>query len=148
MKVIRCHKDNAEFLALVDQLDASLRITDGEDHAFYNQYNGTDTLDAVVLLFDKDKAVSCGAYRIKNKNQVEIKRMFTLPSHRQLGCARRVLFALEQWATEENFNEAILETGINQAEALFFYPKVGYRQIQNFEPYIGVKNSFCFGKKL
>lgn len=148
MKVICCDKDNTDFLALVELLDASLRITDGADHAFYNQYNGTDTLDTVALLYDNDIAVACGAYRIKNNSQVEIKRMFTLPSYRKKGCAKRILISLEQWASKANFSEAILETGINQTDALAFYPKVGYRQIPNFEPYIGVKNSFCFGKKL
>lgn len=148
MTVVRSHKADANFLSLVNQLDASLRITDGTDHAFYNQFNGTDTLDAVALLLDQDKVVACGAYRIKNDCQVEIKRMYTLPSHRQQGCAKHILIALEQWASAAGFFEAILETGINQTEALAFYPKVGYQQIPNFAPYVGVKNSFCFGKKL
>ena len=148
MKLVRSDIKDINFLTLVEQLDASLRITDGADHAFYNQFNGTDTLDAVALLFDKNIAVACGAYRIKNTHQVEIKRMFTLPSHRQQGCAAFILHSLEQWAREANFSETILETGINQIEALAFYHKVGYERIPNFEPYVGVKNSFCFRKTL
>ena len=148
MKLVRSHNSDPDFLTLVDLLDAALRITDGPDHAFYNQFNGSDTLDVVGLLLADNVAISCGAYRIKNDSQVEIKRMYTRLSYRKRGCARLILTALENWATEDGFSETILETGINQDEALAFYPKMGYQRIPNFEPYIGVKTSICFGKKL
>ena len=33
------NSDNTDFKSLVKQLDDFLKITDGDDHAFYNQYN-------------------------------------------------------------------------------------------------------------
>ncbi|MEL0226548.1 MAG: GNAT family N-acetyltransferase, partial [Flavobacteriaceae bacterium] len=59
-----------------------------------------------------------------------------------------ILTALEIWAANEGFIEAILETGKAQIEALSFYPKQGYTVIPNFTPYVGVENSVCFSKPL
>ena len=48
-------------------LDAELAIRDGDDHAFYHQFNGIDHLDHVVLCFENEKAVACGAFKIRTK---------------------------------------------------------------------------------
>ena len=148
MPLLRTNKLNKDFLGLVDLLDASLAITDGDDHEFYHQFNGTESLDAVLVAYKKEIAVSCGAFRIKSRDTVEIKRMYTRTEYRQQGWARKVLTELEVWALELGYRKCVLETGINQKEALLFYPKLKYVQIPNFEPYVGIKNSFCFGKNL
>ena len=47
--------DNIDFINLVKKLDAYLKIIDGEDHAFYNQYNNIDVLKYsffFLLMFD------------------------------------------------------------------------------------------------
>ena len=148
MPLLRTDKKNVDFLKLVNLLDASLAITDGKDHEFYHQFNGTDSLEAVVVAYKDGIAVGCGAFRVKSNRMVEIKRMYTLTEYRQQGWASRILTELEKWAAELKYKECILETGINQKEALLFYPKLKYKQIPNFEPYIGVESSFCFSKKL
>ena len=144
----RTTKEDAVFLGLVKALDAGLKITDGPDHAFYDQFNGTGSLDAVLVAYIDTKAVGCGAFRIKDQQTVEIKRMYTTLEYRQQGIARAILAALEAWAAELGYTNCILETGINQEEALQFYPKVGYVPIPRFPPYEKAVNSSCFGKKL
>ncbi|WP_407644578.1 hypothetical protein [Croceimicrobium hydrocarbonivorans] len=42
----------------------------------------------------------------------------------------------------------ILETGINQPEAIRLYEKNGYQRIPNYPPYEGVETSYCFEKVL
>ncbi len=148
MRLERTTIQDHHFLELVKALDASLKITDGADHAFYNQFNGTDSLDAVIVAYSGTKAVGCGAFRRKEQRTVEIKRMYTLPEYRQQGIARAILAALEAWAVVFGHTECILETGVNQVEALAFYPKVGYVPIPRFPPYEKAENSSCFGKKL
>ena len=59
-----------------------------------------------------------------------------------------ILQKLEQWAKEEKFVLAKLETGINQPEAIAAYEKSGYVRIPNFEPYVNVKESICMMKGL
>ena len=146
MIIKRTNQENKAFQELVKQLDAELAIRDGDDHAFYHQFNGIEALDHVIIAYDKGQAVGCGAFKSRNKQQIEIKRMFVLTPARKRGYATAILKALETWAAEIGFSEAILETGKAQIEALSFYPKQGYAIIPHFAPYVGIENSVCFQK--
>lgn len=148
MKLVQTNQTSKDFQQLVALLDAELAIRDGNDHDFYHQFNGIDALDHVVVAYSNIKAMGCGAFKVHNKQQVEIKRMYVLPAARKKGYAAAILSALETWATDIGFGEAILETGKAQVEALSFYPKQGYLVIPNFPPYIGIHNSVCFSKPL
>lgn len=148
MKLVQTNQTSKDFQQLVALLDAELAIRDGDDHDFYHQFNGIDALDHVVVAYSNNKAMGCGAFKVHNKQQIEIKRMYVLPAARKKGYAAAILSALETWATDIGFGEAILETGKAQVEALSFYPKQGYLVIPNFPPYIGIDNSVCFSKPL
>ena len=148
MKLVQTNQTSKDFQQLVALLDAELAIRDGNDHDFYHQFNGIDALDHVVVAYSDNKAVGCGAFKVRNKQQVEIKRMYVLPAARKKGYAAAILSALETWATDIGFGEAILETGKAQIEALSFYPKQGYLVIPNFPPYDCIDNSVCFRKPL
>lgn len=148
MKIIRTNSEHSGFVNLVSQLNKYLKTVDGNDHDFYMQYNGIDTLNHVVVGFIKDIPVACGAFKSYGKNSVEIKRMFTLPEYRGQQLASKILNELEIWATELGFKTCILETGKRQVEAVKFYKKNNYHIVENFDPYIGVDNSICFEKEL
>ena len=148
MTLTQTNQASKDFQQLVALLDAELAIRDGEDHAFYHQFNGIETLNHVIVAYDNGQAVGCGAFKARNKQQVEIKRMFVLAAARKKGYATAILKALETWASQIGFDQAILETGKAQIEALSFYPKQGYTVIPNFTPYMGVENSVCFRKLL
>ncbi|MEL0300506.1 MAG: GNAT family N-acetyltransferase, partial [Flavobacteriaceae bacterium] len=132
MKLVQTNQGSKDFQQLVAHLDAELAIRDGDDHAFYHQFNGIESLDHVIIAYDKDQPVGCGAFKARNNQQVEIKRMFVLTAARKNGYATAILTALETWAVKEGYSEAILETGKAQIEALSFYPKQGYTVIPNF----------------
>lgn len=147
-RISKTDSANADFIALVQQLDADLAARDGDEHAFYHQFNGIQQLAHVVILYDDNTAVACGAFKEIEQATVEVKRMYTLPSYRSKGYASRILEALEQWAKEENYTTAVLETGKRQPEAIALYQKNGYSIIPNYGQYAGVENSVCFRKKL
>lgn len=144
----RTNQENKDFRFLVHQLDAELAIRDGEDHAFYNQFNGIGSLDHVVVGYFNHNPVACGAFKIITSQAIELKRMFVLPAARKKGHAKRVLTELEVWAAEKGYIYVVLETGKVLFEAMAFYPNQGYSRIPNFAPYVGVKNSVCFEKTL
>ena len=148
MKLVQTNQGSKDFQQLVAHLDAELAIRDGDDHAFYHQFNGIESLDHVIIAYDKGQPVGSGAFKARNNQQVEIKRMFVLTAARKKGYASAILTTLETWAAKEGYSEAILETGKAQIEALSFYPKQGYTVIPNFAPYVGVENSVCFSKSL
>lgn len=144
----RTNSDNQDFVSLIKLLDENLAIRDGEDHAFYAQFNKIDLIKYVVVAYENGIAIGCGAIKRYNNSSVEIKRMFIQPTYRGKGFASEILIELESWAAELKFNKCILETGIKQPEAIALYLKNGYSLISNFGPYIGVIESKCFEKKL
>ena len=142
----RTDSSDLDFQKLVAELDADLAIRDGEDHAFYAQFNKIDQIKNVVLVFFDKKAVGCGAFKKYSETTVEVKRMFTKPENRGKRIASNVLRALENWAAELGFDHCVLETGIHQPEAIALYLKNGYAITPNFGQYAGVETSVCFAK--
>src|SRR5688572_26675639 len=131
MNVIRTNSDNPDFVILVKELDAYLAEKDGSEHAFYDQFNKIDKLKHVVIIYENEVPVACGAMKAFGSDSIEIKRMYTLPSYRGKGLATQVLSALEKWATEIGYKKSILETGKRQPEAIELYKKHGYTVIPN-----------------
>ncbi len=146
IKILRTDANNKDFHQLVQSLDQYLAITDGEDHAFYDQYNKLDDIKHIIIYYENNIALGCGAFKEHDQETVEIKRMFTTEKARGKGVASKILEHLESWSSELSYKRCILETGIRQYEAVRFYKKLGYQLIQNYGQYVGVKDSLCFEK--
>ncbi|PNQ73325.1 GNAT family N-acetyltransferase [Hanstruepera neustonica] len=148
VNVVRTNSENQDFKQLVKQLDAYLKVTDGDEHDFYNQFNNIDVLKHTIVAYINNIPVGCGAFKKYDDSTVEVKRMYTNPEFRNLGIAAQILSELENWAKELNFNTTILETGKRQIEAVHFYKKNNYQIIPNFGQYANMDNSMCFKKIL
>jgi len=148
IKILRTNSDNPGFIELVKFLDADLAIRDGVEHSFYAQFNKIDKIKHVVVAYENDQPVGCGAIKEYAPDTMEIKRMFTSPGCRGRGIATMVLTELEGWAAEMSFEKCILETGRKQPEAIALYKKNGYKSISNYGQYAGIENSVCFEKKV
>ena len=148
ISIVRTTSDNKDFGDLVIQLDAYLRILDGDDHEFYAQFNKTNLLKNALICYENEVAVGIGAYKEYDAETAEIKRMYTLPEYRGKGIAKTILTELELWAKEEGYKLALLETGYLQKDAIGLYQKLGYQITENFGQYIGVENSVCMKKSL
>ena len=148
LTLIRTNSDHPDFINLVKDLDAYLKIVDGDDHEFYNQFNNIDVSKHTVIAYVDNQPVGCGAFKAFNNSSVEIKRMYTSPIARNKGIASAILKDLEDWAKELNIKSTLLETGLKQTEAVKFYKKNNYKIIPNFGQYAGVENSVCFLKEL
>lgn len=148
ISLIRTDSENTDFVALVKLLDADLAIRDGDDHAFYSQFNKIDMLRQAIVAYEDGNPAGCGAFKEYTKGVIEIKRMYTSDNHRKKGIASKVLEELERWAVESGFEKAILETGVNQPEAIAMYHQLGYTKTENYGQYAGVANSLCLEKQL
>ena len=144
----RTDSSNKDFRYLVSLLDKDLAIRDGDEHAFYSQFNKIENIRNVVVAYDNENAVGAGAFKEYKPGVVEIKRMFVLPEYRGKGIAFEILRQLEKWAAELNNTESILETGKKQPEAIALYQKSGYKIIPNYGQYENVENSVCMSKKI
>lgn len=148
IECIRTNSDNMDFIALVKELDADLAIRDGDEHAFYSQFNKINVLKEVIVAYKDLVPVGCGAIKAYAKSTLEVKRMYVIPRERGQGIASMILEKLEEWGKELNYDKCILETGIRQPEAIELYKKNGYRIIENYGQYLDVANSVCFEKQL
>ncbi|MEP6903148.1 MAG: GNAT family N-acetyltransferase [Actinomycetota bacterium] len=148
LKLVRANSESKDFQQLVRLLDDDLSLRDGAEHSFYAQFNKVDSIKNVIVSYQNELAVGCGAFKKYDDETVEIKRMFVLREQRGNGIAVDILKELEKWASELKFKSAILETGKKQPEAIRLYQKSGYELIPNYGQYEGVENSVCMKKTL
>ena len=144
----RTNAENADFVVLVKLLDAGLKETDGDEHDFYNQFNGLASIKHALVLYNDDKAVACGAFKVYDSDTVEIKRMYVAEEARGQGLSKKVLAALEEWASEIGYKSTVLETGKRQVAAIGLYESAGYNIIPNYGQYENMENSLCFEKNI
>lgn len=148
IKTIRTDSAHNDFIELVKYLDADLAERDGTEHSFYAPFNTIATIKNVVVAYENDLPIGCGAIKEYNSDSMEIKRMYTAPDGRGKGIATKVLTELEKWATELGYEKCVLETGKRQPEAIALYQKNGYQVTPNYGQYAGMENSVCFEKKM
>jgi putative acetyltransferase len=144
----RTTSDHPDFRHLVALLDQYLAERNGNTHGFYSQYNKLDLIRNVVVVYEDDEAVGCGAMKAYDKDTMEIKRMYVPVEKRGNGIASKVLKDLENWARELGFNRCVLETGKSMTDAVGLYTKSHFKVIPNYGQYANVENSVCFEKEL
>ena len=144
----RTDAENSDFQKLVSALDADLSNRDGEEHAFYSQFNKLNLLRFAIVAYEGSTPVACGAIKHFSGDTVEIKRMYVPPELRGKGIASKLLAELEEWAKSLQYKRCILETGKRQPEAIRLYEKNGYSSIPNYGQYQSVENSLCFERTI
>jgi putative acetyltransferase len=147
-QIVRTTPDNIDFKRLIELLDIDIQERDGDEHVFYAQFNKTDSIKNAVVVYVDEVAVGCGAFKLYKDEIAEIKRMYVDPKMRGKGIASKILIELENWAREEGYTSAILETGHKFPEAVALYQKNEFVITENYGQYIGIADSICFQKDL
>jgi putative acetyltransferase len=148
LSLVRTNSLNADFRKLVALLDKELWSRYEQEQANYDQYNKIENNNTIVIAYYHEQPIGCGCIKQFDDDTMEVKRMFVLPEYRGQGIAHTILRELEAWAREHSYSVVILETGIRQPEAIQLYKKSGYRVIDNYGQYIGMKSSVCMSKEL
>ncbi len=101
--------------------------------------------------------VAMGGWRARDANvddpgvrdgDAELKRMHVLPAAQRRGLARAVLAELERVARAAGRRRMILETGIQQPEAMALYTTAGYAPTPKFGLYRHEESSRCYARDL
>ena len=142
----RTTSDNPDFQELANELEQDIKARDGEQHLLYSELNKIDRIPNAVVAYLNGVPAGCGAIRAYNKDIIEVKRMFVKPVNRGKKIATTILTELENWSTELGYKYCVLETGLNQPEAIEFYKSNQYSIIPNFGKYENSENSICFQK--
>ncbi|OCA77653.1 GNAT family acetyltransferase [Chryseobacterium contaminans] len=148
MTIQRTDSNSSDFKELVKSLDANLAEHNGDDDAFFAQFNKIDMIKNCIVAYIDQTPAACGAFKELTEDTVEIKRMFTNPEFRKRGLGSSIVKELENWAKELGYQKAVLETSKDLTNAISVYEKSGFQRIPNYGQYIGVDSSVCFEKYL
>lgn len=134
---------------LIKELDVYLSGLYPPEEIFTVDFQASDISQFyfVVAYMDGDP-VGCGGIHPLPGGEVELKRFFVYPAYRRRGIAASLLHMLEDVARQQGASAIKLETGEPQAEAVRFYRKHGYRDIDKFGEYVDCPSSLCMEKKL
>jgi putative acetyltransferase len=108
-QVKRTNASDPHFLLLVKDLDQDLLNRYGkEDQSFYDQFNSLASIKHVIMIYDDQIPIACGAIKIFDPTTMEVKRIYVVSAYRNKGLASMVLSELEKWAKEMAYNKCIL----------------------------------------
>jgi len=156
VEVRRVAFTHPDALSLVEQVQAEYTL----------RYGGPDETPLDPTMFDapqgaffvgyvRDLPVAMGGWRFRadvtafgQSAVTEIKRMYVAPRARRSGLARQVLAHLETTAREAGAAVMVLETGIEQPEAIALYLSSGYGPVEGFGHYKWSSKSRYYGKPL
>lgn len=145
LNLVRTNSENKDFQKLTGLFDEFLIDIDGDEKEFFAQFNQI-YIENVLICYENEVALGCGAFKKLDSQTAEIKRMFVLPEGRGKGIATKILTELEIWAKDSGYDSCILETSQKLESAIALYRKYGYKDIPNYGQYIGVKSSMCMKK--
>lgn len=144
----RTNSENIDFIDLVQELDKVLHEINGDEQAFFTQFNKIDMIKHVIIAYENDIPIGCGAIKEYSSDTMEVKRMFVDKKSQGKGAASKILKELELWTKELGYKKCILETGIKQTRAIALYKRNNFEIIENYGQYKHIKDSVCFQKNL
>ena len=106
-----------------------------------------DSITVFFIAYDGEVPVGCGALRAIDDRHGEVKRMYVIPDRRGSGVSVAILRALESDAQARGWERLVLETGVEQPDAVRFYEREGYTRIPNFGYYADSPISLCYEKR-
>ena len=145
---------------------AAQRLVEEVQAEYVLRYGGPDDTPLEEGVFDSPRGafflgyvdgapVAMGGWRWRDdvhpwaaETVTEVKRMYVARAARRRGYARAVLAHLEDTAREAGSPAMVLETGIEQPEAIAMYQAAGYELIESYGYYSWSPKSRCFGKRL
>lgn len=150
MIIKKVEYDNPDFIKLCDELDAFLNIAIGGEskREKYKKFNHLDTMDVVLIAYDNEKPIGCGALRKYSEEEIEVKRVFVREDYRGLNIGGRLLEELICHAKQMGFERMILETGEFLAASVKLYRRHGFEQIENYGAYKDMPESLCMGREI
>lgn len=103
---------------------------------------------AFFVAYADDVPVATGAWRVHGESDAEMKRLYVRPRARGLGLARRMVGVLEESARRLGRTRMVLETGIEQPEAIALYTSLGYAPVTPFGHYANSPEARHMGREL
>lgn len=141
--------DAPEATELIDELQLEYVARYGGPDATPVDPQQFDVPHGAFFVAHRDaEVIGCAGLRRHSDVEVEVKRMFVRRAFRRRGLSRQMLSLLEDEARALGFGRIILETGLEQPEAIGLYESSGYESIPGFGHYRDSPLNRCYAKQL
>ncbi len=148
--------DDAVVVALVAELQQEFVVRyGGPDETVVEPGDFEPPRGAFFVGFDDGLPVTMGGWRFRpdverlgGSVSAEVKRMYVVPRAQRRGFARAILAHLEATAAAAGADTMVLETGLEQPEAIQLYESSGYDLVDNFGYYSDSPLARCFARRL
>ena len=148
INLVKTNSENIDFINLIKKLDKNLHEINGEEQLLFNDFNKIDMIRHVIVAYENNLPIGCGAIKKYSEDTMEVKRIFVSSENRGKGIASQILNELTIWSKELGYTRCILETGVKQLSAIALYKKNSFEVISNYGEYENIENSICFEKFL
>ena len=155
MRIERVGYGHPDAVRLVAEVQAEYVVRyGGQDESPVDHLEFEAPSGSFFVGYVDDVAVATGAWRrsgveaFGTTETCEIKRMYVVPAARGAGHARAMLAHLEESARAAGARALVLETGIEQPEAIALYASSGYVAVPGFGYYRDSPLSRTLGKLL
>lgn len=98
----------------------------GEDKAYYTRYDVSENIENVWIAYEQDQPIGCIAYRKKNPDSGEVKRLFIRKDHRGKGISKQLFNVLKDHARAQGCRKLYLDTRITLEPAVSLYKSLGF----------------------
>ncbi len=137
-----------DFRALAAALDAYYFTLVGDIQLKYAEPNRPENMNALLVTYDGNMPVACGAWKAVDAESAEIKRIYVRPEYRRRGVATALIRALEENAAATGCRKLILETAVDTTGSHQLYLSLGYKQRAYYGSPAGAENCLCFHKEI
>ena len=140
--------ESADFRSLAAQLDAYYFALVGDIQLKYAEPNRPENMNALVVAYEGEIPIACGAWKAIDHETAEIKRIFVAPAYRRKGAASRVIRSLEENVLASGRRKLILETAVDTSGSHALYLSLGYKLRDYYGSPAGAENCMCFHKEM
>lgn len=139
--------ESQDFRELASQLDAYYYTLVGAIQDRYAEPNRPENMTALAVVYDENTPIAIGAWKRREEDLAEIKRIFVSPEYRRQGVASALIQTLEDHAAFCGCKRWILETARDTQDSQKLYLSLGYQEIDYYGSPAGAENCRCFYKE-
>lgn len=140
--------NSTDFRALAALLDAYYFTLVGDIQLKYAEPNRPENMNALLVAYEGEKAIACGAWKAIDAETAELKRIYVLPEYRCQGVATAMIRALEDSIATTGRNKLILETAVDTSSSHQLYLSLGYKLRDYYGSPAGADHCMCFHKEI
>lgn len=95
--------------------------------------DGLEKLEKILLMYDGNNVIACGALKPVNDSTAELARMYTDDNYRGQGLAKQIIKEITDYARTKGYKKIILDTWKKSTSARGLYTSLGFREIPPFD---------------